>query len=246
MKSTIAKYLAYLRSVRDASPYTIVNYESDLQQFAAFLTPPGVKQSLPVGSVDHRVIREFIGHLHDLGLQKSSVARKLAAIRSFFRYCVRTGLIKDNPARLVATTKLPKRLPSVLSAEEINTFLDQFPAIAAAARRPAKKGRKGSPQSNEKSPPSSSPAGRPGEDARLLPRRDRALLGFLYCSGLRAGELTGLNLTDLDRHERMLRIRGKGQRGRVVPFASTTHQHHTTSSTTPSLLIPLTPKPQLT
>src|SRR5260370_8828262 len=128
--------------------------------------------------------------------------------------------MKDNPARLVATTKLPKRLPSVLSAEEINTFLDQFPAIAAAARRPAKKGRKGSPQSNEKSPPSSSPAGRPGEDARLLPRRDRALLEFLYGSGLRAGELTGLNLTDLDRHEQMLRIRGKGRRERVVPFGS--------------------------
>ncbi|HEX9223587.1 MAG TPA: tyrosine recombinase XerC [Candidatus Acidoferrales bacterium] len=220
MKSTIAKYLAYLRSVRDASPYTIVNYESDLQQFAAFLTPPGVKQSLAVESVDHRVIREFIGHLHDLGLQKSSVARKLAAIRSFFRYCVRTGLMKDNPARLVATPKLPKRLPSVLSAEEINTFLDHFPAIAAAARPPAKKGRKGSPQSNEKSPPASSPAGRSGEDARLLPRRDRALLEFLYGSGLRAGELTGLNLADLDRHEQMLRVRGKGRRERVVPFGS--------------------------
>ncbi len=207
MKSTIAKYLAYLRAVRDASPYTIVNYESDLQQFAAFLTPPGVKQPLAVGSVDHRVIREFIGHLHDLGLQKSSVARKLAAIRSFFRYCVRTGLIKNNPARLVATPKLPKRLPSVLSAEEINS-------------PPAKKGRKGSPQSEEKSAATPSPAGRPGEDARLLPRRDRALLEFLYGSGLRAGELTGLNLTDLDRHEQMLRIRGKGRRERVVPFGS--------------------------
>ncbi len=162
MKSTIAKYLAYLRAVRDASPYTILNYESDLQQFAAFLTPPGVKQSLAIESVDHRVIREFIGHLHDLGLQKSSVARKLAAIRSFFRYCVRTGLIKDNPARLVATPKLPKRLPSVLSAEEINTFLDHFPAIAAAARRPAKKGRKGSPQSEKNTAPGSAPANSPG------------------------------------------------------------------------------------
>src|SRR5258708_28076008 len=117
MKSTIAKYLAYLRSVRDASPYTIVNYESDLQQFAAFLTPPAAKQSLPVGSVDHRVIREFIGHLHDLGLQKSSVARKLAAIRSFFRYCLRTGLMNDNPACLLASPKLPKRLPYGLTAE---------------------------------------------------------------------------------------------------------------------------------
>src|SRR5229473_326562 len=183
MKAAIAKYIEYLRSVRNASPHTIVNYESDLQQFVAFLMPPGTPEP-SFSSIDHRVIREFTGHLHDLGLQKSSIARKLAAIRSLFKYCMRMGMRKDNPARLVAMPKLPKRLPSVLSAEELNTFLDHFPAIAAAARRPAKKGRKGSPPSNEKSPPASSPAGRPGEDARLLPRRDRALLEFLYGSGL--------------------------------------------------------------
>jgi len=72
------------------------------------------------------MIREFVAHLHDHGLAKSSIARKLAALRSFFKYCVRQGRLKENPARLVPTPKLPKRIPSVLSAEEMNGFLNQL------------------------------------------------------------------------------------------------------------------------
>ena len=72
------------------------------------------------------MIREFVAHLHDMGLEKSSIARKLAALRSFFKYCVREGRLNENPARLVATPKLPKRVPVVLSAEEMNGFLNQL------------------------------------------------------------------------------------------------------------------------
>src|SRR5436853_7835056 len=72
------------------------------------------------------MIREFVAHLHDHGLRKSSIARKLAALRSFFKYCVREGHLKENRARLVPTPKLPKRIPSVLSAEELNDFLNQL------------------------------------------------------------------------------------------------------------------------
>ena len=217
MRPTIAKYLEYLRSVRNSSPHTILNYDSDLKQFVTFLTPPGVKEPPPPQSVDHRVIREYMGHLHDLGLQKSSVARKLAALRSFFRYCVRNALLRDNPARLVATPKLPKRIPSVLSAEDINTFLDHFAEIAAAPTARSKAKRNGMSPSGQRS----AHRARSGKgDVRLLVRRDRALLEFLYGSGLRSSELTGLNLADLDREEQMLRIRGKGGRERVVPFGS--------------------------
>ena len=72
--------------------------------------------------VTHLMIREFVAHLHDHNLEKSSIARKLAAIRSFFKFAVREGLVLRNPARMVATPKLPKRIPSVLSAEDLNTF----------------------------------------------------------------------------------------------------------------------------
>src|ERR1700682_5104496 len=125
MKEAIAKYLEYLQSVKNSSPHTILNYRRDLEQFLAYLSPPGARPPALTG-VAHAMIREFVVHLHDHGLAKSSIARKLAALRSFFKYCVREGHLKENPARLVPTPKLPQRIPSVLSAEEMNGFLNQI------------------------------------------------------------------------------------------------------------------------
>ncbi len=125
MIQAIEKYLGYLRSVKNSSPHTISNYGKDLAQFITYLSPPGL-QPPALAAVTHHVIREFVAHLHDQGLQKSSIARKLATLRSFFKYCVREGLLKESPARLVPTPKLPKRIPSVLSAEEMNAFLNQL------------------------------------------------------------------------------------------------------------------------
>src|SRR5205807_6059584 len=125
MKEVIAKYLEYLQSVKNSSLHTILNYRRDLEQFLAYLSPPGTRPPGLTG-VTHTIIREFVAHLHDHGLAKSSIARKLAALRSFFKYCVREGRLKENPARLVPTPKLPKRIPSVLSAEEMNGFLNQL------------------------------------------------------------------------------------------------------------------------
>src|SRR5260221_13714775 len=131
MKHTIEKYLQYLRSVRNSSPHTILNYGHDLEQFMAYLSPPG-EQPPALPKITHLIIREFVGHLHEQGLEKSSIARKLAALRSLFRYCVRERMIKDNPARLVPTPKLPKRIPSVLSAEEMNGFLNDLAGTGTA------------------------------------------------------------------------------------------------------------------
>ena len=98
MMQAIENYLEYLASVKNSSPHTIANYSKDLRQFIDFLTPPGVKLP-PLHSVTHGIIREFVAHLHDQGLKKSSIARKLAALRSFFKYCVREGkLRRKSPA----------------------------------------------------------------------------------------------------------------------------------------------------
>lgn len=211
MKSAIEKYLAYLHAVRNASPHTLVNYGRDLEQFVAYLTPPGVKEPGPKDISQHE-IREYLGHLHHQGLEKSSVARKLAALRSFFKYCVRESLLQENPARLVATPKLPKRIPSVLSAEEINAFLDQLARISLRAAGPD------APLARAKE---TQRRRRPARDeSHLLLRRDRALLEMLYASGLRVSELTGLNLADMDQKERILRVRGKGNKERIVPYGS--------------------------
>src|SRR5258707_4424542 len=125
MKQAFEKYLQYLQSVRNSSPHTILNYGHVLEQFMAYLSPPG-EQPPALPKITHLIIREFVGHLHEQGLEKSSIARKLAALRSFFKYCLREALIKENPAQLVPTPKLPKRVPSVLFAGEVNVILDEL------------------------------------------------------------------------------------------------------------------------
>jgi integrase/recombinase XerC len=209
MKQAIGKYLQYLQSVRNSSPHTIVNYGKDLEQFVTYLSPPGA-QPPPLPKITHQIVREFVGHLHEQGLEKSSIARKLAALRSFFKYCAREGTIKENPARLVPTPKLPKRIPSVLSAEEMNGFLNELAGSALVAAG-------GNLPTNGDS---RATRGKKSASEGLFLRRDRALLELLYAAGLRVSELTGLNLEDMEQNERMLRVRGKGNKERIVPYGT--------------------------
>src|SRR5258707_8533736 len=218
MKDAIAKYLEYLQSVKNSSPHTVLNYRKDLVQFLAYLSPPGVRPPALTG-VNHPMIREFVAHLHDHGLAKSSIARKLAALRSFFKYCVREGRLKENPARLVPPPKLPKRIPSGLSAEEMNGFLNGLGGTevdASGGRATSQKGLLLAPASPG-NPPAKRNRNVPAGEALFL-RRDRALLELLYAAGLRVSELTGLNLADMAQKERMLRVRGKGNKERIVPY----------------------------
>jgi integrase/recombinase XerC len=201
MKQHIDRFIDYLRYERNASPNTIREYRRDVSQFMQFLTPPGEK-TMPLAHVDHRVIREFVGWSYDQKLEKSSVARKLAALRTFFKFCVREGVVKQNPARLVSTPKLPKRVPRVITAEEMNGFLDNILGGDAAAKRK----RRATPREQD--------------DAKVMLKRDRAILELLYASGLRVSELVGLDLGDIDRAGQMLRVLGKGRKERVVPFGS--------------------------
>jgi integrase/recombinase XerC len=215
MKLTIQKYIEYMRSVRNSSPHTLVNYGNDLEQFVAFLTPPGT-ETPRLSQVNHHMIREYVAHLHDTGLEKSSIARKLAALRSFFKYCVREGRLNENPARLVATPKLPKRVPVVLSAEEMNGFLNQ---LAGTGKGDKLRGGQKKPKQARATAVVKRLGVSPGiqEDGLLLPR-DRAILELLYAAGLRVSELTGLNLADMDQKDQMLRVRGKGNKERIVPY----------------------------
>lgn len=213
MKQTIQSYFQYLRSVRNSSPHTILNYGRDLDQFVSYLTPPGA-QPPRLKDITHHLIREYVGHLHEQKLEKSSIARKLAALRSFFKYCVREGFLKENPSRLVPTPKLPKRIPSVLSAEEMNDFLNQLIKISSAETGGCiPKAKRAAVPSKAAVPEPSNP-----KDGQLLLRRDRALLEMLYAAGLRVSELTGLNLEDIEQTERVLRVRGKGNKERIVPY----------------------------
>ncbi len=197
-----------------------LNYRKDLDQFLAYLTPPASRPPALTG-ITHSMIREFVAHLHDHGLQKSSIARKLAALRSFFKYCVREGHVKENPARLVPTPKLPKRIPSVLSAEEMNGFLNHLASVGQAAPTASASSKKGLLLP---APSGLKPQGRQSHSSTVeegvFLRRDRALLELLYAAGLRVSELTGLDLGDVEQKEGILRVRGKGNKERIVPYGA--------------------------
>jgi integrase/recombinase XerC len=125
--SKVARDVAqFLRSLheKNASPHTIKAYKTDLEQFLAYLSAPTRAGESAWEAVDHVRIRGFLSHLYDHGLTKPSVARALAAVRSLFKFLAREKLVKQNPALLVSTPKLPKKLPRVPSIEEMNRVLD--------------------------------------------------------------------------------------------------------------------------
>ena len=125
----VADFLRHLRE-RNSSPHTIKAYSGDLANFAAYAGSRGWK------SIDHIAIRGFLSQLYEKGLGKTSVARSLAAVRSLYRWLAREGVVEQNPAKLVATPKLPKKLPRVPTIEEMNSVLDgQMPQEAAFPER---------------------------------------------------------------------------------------------------------------
>lgn len=127
----IRKFLDSLRGERQASAHTLRAYGNELQRFAQYLGP-----ELRWKDVDHVAIRGFLSYLHGRGLSKVSVARALAALRSMYKWLAREGLVRQNPAKLVATPRLPKKLPRVPTLEEMNGLLDsRMPENAAFPER---------------------------------------------------------------------------------------------------------------
>jgi len=125
----ITKFLYSLRQ-RNASVHTVKAYTQDLKNFAAYVG------SRTWESIDHLTIRGFLSHLYEKGLDKASVARALAAVRSFYRWLAQEGVVEQNPAALVSTPKLPKKLPRVPTIEEMNTVLDgEMPEVASFPER---------------------------------------------------------------------------------------------------------------
>jgi integrase/recombinase XerC len=130
-EKAIAQFLRSLKE-KNASAHTIKAYSIDLEQFASYVGEASW------GDIDHVRIRGFLSHLYDRGLSKPSVARALAALRSFYKWMAREGMVDQNPAALVATPKLPKKLPRVPSMEELNAVMDSaMPEVASFPERDA-------------------------------------------------------------------------------------------------------------
>lgn len=189
LSGAIARYLAGLAR-ENASPHTLRNYSSDLDQLIEYFSPPGhgVYAAPPAPrEIGVLQLREWLGHLFDQGLSAITIRRKLAAVRSLFKFMLREGTIARNPARLVRTPKAPRRVPIVPTAEQTNTLIDTVAADILD---------------------------------RPHPTRDLLIFELLYGCGMRISELAGLNLEDFDRTERWIRVLGKGRKERQVPYGA--------------------------
>ena len=182
LKDYLQQFFQHLRYERNVSTHTLRNYSSDLEQFRDYLYAKGKISDIPVSEIDHLTIREWMSNLHGESKKKTSIARKLASLRTFFQFLVREGVQENNPAKLVATPKVERKLPTHLSMEDAVRFIE-------------------TPDLNTD-----------------LGRRDRAILEFLYATGIRVGELVGLNLRDIDFREKLVRVTGKRKKQRILPF----------------------------
>ena len=126
LAASIDRYLSDLR-LQNASPHTLRNYASDLQQFALYFSPPGQHPPAPAEFTVLQ-IREWLGDLYKRRLSPVTVRRKLAAVRSLFQFLAKNGSVPTNIARLVRTPKAPQRLPAVPTAEQTNELIN---AVAA-------------------------------------------------------------------------------------------------------------------
>ncbi len=129
MELLLTQFLDHLRYERNLSEHTLRNYQSDLEQFLDHIAPAHPKTGKrnlppPLNEIDHITIREWLATLHAAQKRKSSIARKLAALRTFFQFLVREGMLELNPAKLVSTPKLEKKLPKHLSVEEAIKFIE--------------------------------------------------------------------------------------------------------------------------
>ena len=188
----IQQFIHYLSLEKNASPHTCRCYRKDLEGFEDFLKSSGIYLSptggVEIEKVDRIAIRKYLSFLHRRN-KKSSIARKISTLRSFFRYLIREQVIPSNPAKSVSTPKVEKTLPTTLSVDEAFRLMESPKSIL------------------EKSSDASK------ENAL----RDRAILELLYSSGLRVSELVGLNLNQLDLDLGSVRVMGKGRKERIVP-----------------------------
>lgn len=122
IRDCISKYLAELAR-RGASPHTLRNYSSDLEQFAHYFEPPG-ETAPAVENLDLPLFREWLGSLYDQRLNVTSIRRKLAAVRAMFQFLLQEGVLATNVAKRLRTPKTKQRLPDVMSAEKTNNLID--------------------------------------------------------------------------------------------------------------------------
>lgn len=185
MYSQIERYLRYLEIEKNASKHTIAAYRTDLLQFADFCSKDTGTDQPDIELIKRITIRVWLGELSESGISKSSISRKIAAIRSFFKYCFKRGLITTNPAHLLMPPKKGKRLPKVVPENDLRTMFDLIDTEHADGKQ------------------------------------DMAIMELFYSTGIRLSELVQLNVQNVDLSNRHIKVLGKGNKERIIPFGKT-------------------------
>ncbi|MEO6726962.1 MAG: tyrosine recombinase XerC [Blastocatellia bacterium] len=127
MQKQIDDFMQHLKYERNSSAHTLRNYESDLVQFYDHVAPPGKdghRRAVNVRDIDHLTIREYMASLYEKKKKKSSIHRKVATLRTFFRYLCREGVMESNPAQLVSSPRVERTLPNHLTIEQMIKFIE--------------------------------------------------------------------------------------------------------------------------
>ena len=187
----IERFATHLSLERRLSVHTVAAYRRDLLQLAAFLH----RQHLALESVTYPMLRRFLAHQTTLGYARASIARRVGAIHTFYRWCLAVGVVTVDPAATLGRPKVTNRLPSVLRPREAAELVE--------------------------SPPSTAATGEDDDDPveRGIALRDRAVLELLYGCGLRVGEVAGLTAERVDLDRGRVLVLGKGGKERELPMS---------------------------
>ncbi|MDR1125153.1 MAG: tyrosine recombinase XerC [Deltaproteobacteria bacterium] len=211
LPETLEMFLAHLEMEKGYSPATVQAYANDLLQFEQLLTAEGGPGSVGLaeaGAITKQQVRMFLADQHRKNVSKSSIARRLSALRAFFRFCARLRLLETPPTDGISNPKQEKRHPNLLNVDQTFALLDQ-PKAEIRQRAP-----EAPPHASTQDPAL----------AEALFCRDLALAELLYGSGLRISEALGLNTGHLDLEGGVIRVLGKGSKQRLAPLSDSSRE----------------------
>lgn len=182
-------FLKFLQFEKRVSTHTVLAYQSDLEQFQSFLRDSCA--GMTIVKADHGAIRRWMVSLVESGMAARSVNRKIACLRSFYKFLVREGRIKKDPMTKIRVLKTKKNLPAFLKESEMISLLDHH--------------------KREKKPELSALE-------NFVQTRDSLILEFFYCTGIRLSELIHLELSKIDLRQQTIKVLGKRNKERVIPF----------------------------
>lgn len=184
----IERFVSHLALERRLSPNTVDAYRRDVLQLARFTNRGGV----PLADVDYQLLRRFLAQQSTLGYSRASIARRVASIRTFYRWAKARGIVATDPSSMLGRPKVVSRLPSVLRPSDAAALIESPDVVSkdAAPTQP-----------------------------EAFSLRDRAVLELMYGSGLRVGEICGLTLDRVDLARARVLVMGKGSKEREVPLS---------------------------